>query len=45
MVVIPITVAEDMKLKKEDYLLLEYDDIQKKITLKKARQSDGDNIY
>lgn len=37
MVIIPITIAEDMKLEKNDYLKLEYDDIQKKITLVKAR--------
>ena len=36
-IVIPIPIAEDMKLKKEDYLKLEYDDVQKKITLVKAR--------
>ncbi len=35
--IIPITIANDMNLKKEDYLKLEYDDVQKKITLVKAR--------
>ncbi len=35
--VIPITIANDMELKKEDYLKLEYDDAQKKITLRKVR--------
>jgi bifunctional DNA-binding transcriptional regulator/antitoxin component of YhaV-PrlF toxin-antitoxin module len=36
-VVIPIPIANDMGLKKEDYLKLEYDEIEKKITLMKVR--------
>lgn len=36
-VVIPITIAEDMGLKKEDILKLKYDDVEKKITLMKVR--------